>query len=104
MAQSGYEKVSAVIGEEMDKAWKNILEKLAQGNVQALSGGSTSLAQNDLQDFFKKLGGAQMGIAFSCVEAKGESTRFYAHSLAPTNAITTMGFEGSISIGVNIRF
>lgn len=103
MAQSGYDKVSAVIGEEMNKAWKNILERLAQASLTVLSGGPV-ITQTDLSDFFERLGGAHMGITFSCVESKGELSRYYAHELTPTNAIGTMGIEGSISIGVTIRF
>lgn len=59
-----YEKVAGIIGDEMDNAWKNIMEKLAKADVSAMSGEQT-LSNSDLQDFFKNLGGAHIGINFS---------------------------------------
>jgi hypothetical protein len=44
-----YEKVASVVGDEMDKAWKNIMSKLAASNfagIAAFDGGS--LKSSDL--------------------------------------------------------
>ncbi|WP_372886886.1 hypothetical protein [Psychrobacter sp.] len=99
-----YDRVAEVIGQEMDNAWKNILTKLSQADVNAFSG-NTNVTSNDLQEFFANLGGCQMSIKFSSLQVKGENVRFNAHQLQPTSAITTMGgVSGSISIGINIGF
>lgn len=99
-----YDRVADVIGQEMDKAWKNILIKLANGDANAFSG-DANFSSDDLQEFFANLGGCHMGIKFSSKELKGETVRFSAHQLKPTEGITTMGgVSGSISIGINISF
>jgi hypothetical protein len=81
---SSYNKVAGVIGEEMDKAWKNIMERLST-------------------EFFKTLGGARLAIDFSSLVQKGETTRFSAHQIIPNLGPAVM-IEGSISIGVAIKF
>ena len=98
-----YDIVADVIGQEMDKTWKRILERLANAETNALSNG-TNVQVADIQDFFKNLGGAQMAINFSSLTPKGETVRFNAHQLQQTSAIKTMGVSGTISIGVNISF
>ncbi|MEL7011334.1 MAG: hypothetical protein AAFY50_23315 [Cyanobacteria bacterium J06648_1] len=98
-----YDRVADVIGQEMDKAWKNIMVTLATANVNALSA-DADITSNDLQEFFANLGGCQMGIQFASIKPKGETVRFNAHQLKPSAGITTMGVSGSISIGVNISF
>ena len=81
------------------------MEKLASADTSLVSADAgASLASDDLKDFFKNLGGAHLAINFSSLTPKGEITRFSGYELTPTAGITTMGVEGSISIGVNIKF
>jgi hypothetical protein len=71
-----YEKVASVVGDEMDKVWKNIMSKLAASNfagIAAFDGGS--LKSSDLEAFFEVLGGAQMAITVASRQPKGERIR-----------------------------
>lgn len=79
------------------------MERLVTADMSAMSGGA-SISTNELQEFFKNLGGAHLAVNFSSLVPKGEVTRFSAYQLKPSAPITAMGVEGSISIGVNIRF
>lgn len=99
-----YDRVADVIGQEMDKTWRNILIRLASDDVSTLSSDGANITSSDLQEFFANLGGCQMGIKFSSIKPKGETVRFNAHQLQPSAGITTMGVSGSISIGINIGF
>lgn len=100
-----YEKVASVVGEEMDKAWKNIMSKLASSNVSgiaAFDGGS--LTSSDLSDFFEVLGGAQMAITFASRQPKGERIRSTSLDIEPQTGSPATLISGEISIGGTIRF
>lgn len=101
---SGYEKVAGIIGEEMGKAWSNVMERLAADDAASVMSSRVPMASSELQEFFANLGGAQMSLSFSSRVPKGEVCRFRAYELNPSAEVAPMGFEGSISIGINIRF
>lgn len=91
MVQSGYDKVATVIGEEMDKAWKNIMEKLSQNNISDFSGVNVS----EIEKFFTELGGAELSICFNNnTSARGIRKTFSAHKITP---VTLLG--GYVTVG-----
>jgi hypothetical protein len=113
MARDAYETVATVIGAEMNKAWNGILAKLADVatgraapvSVAALGGGTLSVPA--LQEFFANLGAADLGVGLVSRSVRGEGARYYAVDLDLTPAagiVTTAAIEGSISVGVSIRF
>ncbi|ASB93411.1 hypothetical protein [Bacillus subtilis] len=91
---SGYEKVSNVVGEEMDAAWKKIMQRLAAGEL-ADTPRLSSIAEDELKEFFEQLGGAQLDVKFFSLNDKGTSKKYTATELNPT--VGVMG--GSITIG-----
>jgi hypothetical protein len=102
-----YAKVATVIGDEMDKAWERIMGRLADANMSALStGGASATTVEDLKVFFQQLGGAKMDLQFCSNIPKGEAMVCRAHEIRPSTGspIGMLGVEGSISIGVNIKF
>lgn len=102
-----YENVALIIGEEMDKTWKRIMERVATASVDTstfTSEDGKKLSSLDFQDFLANLGGANLSIKFSSLTPKGEVTRYSGYELTPAHEITTMGVSGSNSIGVNISF
>jgi hypothetical protein len=113
MARDAYEVVATVIGAEMNKAWNGILAKLADvatgratpATVSALGGGALTVPA--LQEFFANLGAADLGVGLVSRSVRGEGARFYAADLdlAPgPGVVPAVAIDGSISIGVNIRF
>ena len=100
-----YEKVANGVGEEMDKAWKNIMSKLASRNVSGIAAfDSGSLTPSDLSDFFTVLGGTQMAITFASRQPKGERTRSTSLDIEPQTGSPATLVSGEISIGGTIRF
>jgi hypothetical protein len=100
-----YEKVADVVGDEMDKAWKNIMSKLAASNVSgiaAFDGGS--LTSDDLKSFFEVLGGVQMALSFQSRQPKGERVRSTSLDIEPQTGSPATLISGEISIGGTIRF
>jgi hypothetical protein len=100
-----YEKVAGVVGDEMDKAWKNIMSRLAASNVSgiaAFDGGS--LTSDDLKAFFEVLGGAQMALSFQSRQPKGERVRSTSLDIEPQAGSPATLISGEISIGGSIRF
>jgi len=94
-----YEKVAGVIGEEMDNAWKNIMDRLSQNGPSALSG--ATISSQELKEFFDNLGGARLGVDFASRAQKGQVERFSAYKISPSPSVAA---SGSISIGVNVSF
>lgn len=100
-----YEKVAGVVGDEMDKAWKNIISKLAASNVSgiaAFDGGR--LTSDDLKVFFEVLGGAQMALSFQSRQPKGERVHSTSLDIEPQAGSPATPISGEISIGGSIRF
>lgn len=95
MEITAYEKVAGIIGEEMDLAWKNILEKISKGTQESTR--SFSLNEEDLKGFISNLSAAQLDIQFfSANKEKGLTKRFSAHELTPPYAFRS----GSISVSI----
>jgi hypothetical protein len=96
----------------MDKAWKEIMRRLAgvatgRAAPATLAGlGPAPLAAGIVQEFFANLGGAGLVVDFISREARGGVARFRAADLdlTPVGPAPAMAIDGSISIGVNIRF
>lgn len=96
MDNTGYEKVANIIGEEMDNAWKNIMERLASGDT-ALNG---SIKNEDVKEFFDSLGGASINIDFYCNKNSGQYKNFTSHAIKPNPSIKASNiFGGQITIG-----
>ncbi len=113
MARDGYEVVATVIGTEMNKAWLEILGKLADvatgrrpaTSLSALAGGTMTVPL--LQEFFANLGAADLGIGIVSRTVRGEGARYFAADLdlvPAAGVVPAVAIEGSVSIGVNIRF
>lgn len=99
---AGYNAVAEIIGQEMDALWVRLFDRLSQ---EGASGEEVhSITEADLHSFFANLGGAQLAIEFCSIEPKGEIRKFSSHSIKPSDTIGAEGIEGSISIGVNIKF
>jgi hypothetical protein len=103
MADS-YEAIAGVIGQEMDNAWKRIMEKLAAADATVLTAAGAGFKTADLKEFFANLGGANMAIDFSSRIPKGQVRQFSAYKISPAGEVNALGVSGSISIGVNVTF
>jgi hypothetical protein len=100
-----YEKVASVVGDAMDKAWKDIMSKLAASNFAGIAAfDSGSLKSSDLEAFFEVLGGAQMAITFASRQPKGERIRSTSLDIEPQTGSPTTLISGEISIGGTIKF
>lgn len=102
----GFDKVSELLGKEMSKAYIAFLQKLAAGEIETVSKGGedADLTQTDLVDFFSVLGGASMDIHFVSKVPSGARCVFDAGKLFPSKVLKGAAIEGSISIGVGIKF
>lgn len=102
-----YEKVSSVIGKNMDEAFKKIMRDLAtRGAVALAQDGWVAVSDDDLKVFFKLLKGGGMGLDFQCIadkEVKG--TIYKAANIAPSarTGVTAL-VSGEINFGGTIRF
>jgi hypothetical protein len=103
METTTYEKVANVIGSEMDKAWANIMKRLASGDTAGMNLMS-NFETSDIKDFFSNLGGANMEINFSSIRPKGQIACFNAYKLERGEGIPVLGIEGTVTVGVAIRF
>ena len=97
-----HNKVSSIIGEAMNVAFRDIMAKLQAKDTQGFSAfGVGALGNDDLKTYFENLGGAQLELNLPCRLIKGTKCKFFGDS---ASQIKTMGIEGSISIGIGIKF
>ena len=106
---AAYQKVSLVIGKAMDRAWKDILTELASGDVAAVTAAAGmnagTLSADSIAGFFRQLNGAALAIDFTPRMPGIAGRWFAAHDIMPTGpAARPAGIEGSISIGIGIKF
>ncbi|MGE7427118.1 hypothetical protein ACQKLM_03110 [Bacillus thuringiensis] len=105
MELSGNEKVAIVIGEEMNKVYTNILQRLSNPNehgfMNDLGNGDIQITQDDLIEFFKKLGGGEMNLDFHSIEEKGIVKKYFSNEIKPESQF--FGADVSVSIGISVR-
>ena len=95
-----FDDVSKVIGDEMGKAFRSIMERLATGESAAMT-----VSKQDLGVFFSQLNGCALGVEFACREDKGNGIVQKAFDLPLSDSnLPGLAVEGSVSIGVSIRF
>ena len=110
MSDDAYAKVSKVIGDAMNDAWKKIigdLANVAKGQSPISSLGVSNLSLDDIKTFFASAGGANLAIAFPSAVAREQVELFRAavipHGVAQAGGPSAL-ISGEISIGVGIRF
>jgi hypothetical protein len=98
-----FELVGEAIGQEMDAAFKRIIQRLAAGegleNVdEALA---PSLTNSVVNDFFENLNGASLSLDFKPAFSKQPRLYFNGHRVEP-QALVAGGV--SVSIGIQVSF
>ncbi|MBS5955372.1 MAG: hypothetical protein KIC73_00515 [Clostridiales bacterium] len=97
---NAYEKVSVVIAEEMNNAWKNIFDKFSGDTPVNFS--ESKFTQDELKFFLEELSIANLSIDFSPKEIKMLSQKSFGTEVIKSNENNFI--SGEISIGVNVRF
>ena len=112
----GYDKVAQAVARGATAFWKTVFDDLGKGGtgrLASLSGkDAAGITPDDIKNFFNVLGGASMNIDFIPQITKGTKTYFDSGSVKQgtglvvndENGITALGVEGSISIGIGIKF
>lgn len=116
MANDSFDRVSGIIGEAMSDAWKKIIHDLAdvasgRKSASAASVGAHALVLDDIKEFFRVAGGANLAINFPAVVPRTPIGVFYAdvieHGVPSARSAATPGTKGvtgNISIGIGISF
>ena len=102
--EAGYDRVSEALAHASALFWKEMLGKLAEGKTDKLAGPVTAA---EVADFFALLGGANMSIDLTPNVAKGTKCIFDGGGFTPDpwkKSKDAKKVEGSISIGINIRW
>ncbi|HEY0074537.1 MAG TPA: hypothetical protein VGB77_10570 [Abditibacteriaceae bacterium] len=115
----GYDKVAKALAQGATAFWKTVFDDLAKGEksdtLMSLAGekAMASISTDDIKEFFAILGGAKMDIDIIPKITKGTKTFFDSGDVLPgsgilqkddANGVSTLGVEGSISIGIGIKF
>lgn len=113
----GYDKVSRALAKGATSFWKSVFDELAKGKPDMLvriagDEAARGIGEGDIKEFFAVLGGASMNVDLIPRLSKGSKTVFDAGDVVMGTGVrpasggdaSLLGLEGSISIGVGIRF
>ena len=99
----GYENIANVIGEKIDKAFKELLiDLISSGNFTSLTSDGVSVTEADLKNFLAVLGSADISINFTPKLVKGTVKKFDATNIQSEPSI--LGGSINVSIGGSWSF
>lgn len=96
---SSYETVAKVIGDEMDKAWDRILQRLAQADQGLVP---SSLQADVLREFVQNLGTANLKVELLSKIPKVQGYVAIQHTYQTDPEL--LGITGVVTGGFEIRF
>ena len=110
MSTDGFERVSDIIGEEMDRAFRNVMDRVMKAAADGNTGDVSSFAQGatlsveDLQNFITCMGGAMLDLQFVSNTPKGGQLRCHGGKIGLPAGADASAFGGEISVSIGGRW